>query len=220
MTTRLIIARHGNTFTPEQTPTRVGAKTDLPLVEHARGRNIGRYLLQHGLPVDVVMSGPLQRHLQTASLVCEAMGLDASQIQTRHDFNEIDYGPDEDKTEDEVMCRLGKGDLTLGKNIIEKWNQQAIVPQGWLVDVEGLKQAWLELAQTLCTTHKDQTTLLVSSNGTMRFAPVITGDFDGFVQRHDIKVATGGVCLFEKDEDDMHWRCTGWALKPSKLLDC
>lgn len=28
MRTRLIIARHGNTFRPEETPTRVGAKTD------------------------------------------------------------------------------------------------------------------------------------------------------------------------------------------------
>ena len=30
MTTRLIIARHGNTFEKGQTPTRVGGRTDLP----------------------------------------------------------------------------------------------------------------------------------------------------------------------------------------------
>ena len=41
MTTRIIIARHGNTFTKEQTPTRVGGRTDLPLVETERGTNIG-----------------------------------------------------------------------------------------------------------------------------------------------------------------------------------
>ena len=29
----LIIARHGNTFRPGETPTRVGSRTDLPLVE-------------------------------------------------------------------------------------------------------------------------------------------------------------------------------------------
>ena len=44
MTTRIIIARHGNNFTKEQTPLRVGARTDLPLVETERGTNIGKYL--------------------------------------------------------------------------------------------------------------------------------------------------------------------------------
>ena len=33
MVTRILIARHGNTFTKDQTPTRVGRHTDLPLVE-------------------------------------------------------------------------------------------------------------------------------------------------------------------------------------------
>jgi probable phosphoglycerate mutase len=44
MTTRIIIARHGNTFTKDQTPLRVGARTDLPLVETERGTNIGKYI--------------------------------------------------------------------------------------------------------------------------------------------------------------------------------
>ena len=46
---RLIIARHGNTFRPGETPTRVGAGTDLPLVEETRARSIGRYLKDKGL---------------------------------------------------------------------------------------------------------------------------------------------------------------------------
>ena len=68
MTTRLIIARHGNTFKPGETPTRVGARTDLPLVEEARGRAIGRYLKNHDLIPDIVFSGPLKRQMQTAEL--------------------------------------------------------------------------------------------------------------------------------------------------------
>ena len=40
----LIIARHGNTFRKGETPTRVGSRTDLPLVEDERGRGIGKYL--------------------------------------------------------------------------------------------------------------------------------------------------------------------------------
>ena len=47
--TTLIIARHGNTFNPGDTPTRVGKHTDMPLVEkgEAQGRALGRYLKEH-----------------------------------------------------------------------------------------------------------------------------------------------------------------------------
>ena len=45
----LIIARHGNTFRKGETPTRVGGRTDLPLVEEERGRGIGKYLAKLGL---------------------------------------------------------------------------------------------------------------------------------------------------------------------------
>lgn len=49
MTTRIIIARHGNTFAKDETPRRVGGRTDLDLVEEERGRNVGRYLKAKGL---------------------------------------------------------------------------------------------------------------------------------------------------------------------------
>ena len=47
---------------------------------------------------------------------------------------------------------------------------------------------------------KDRTWLQVSSNGTIRFAPYITGDYAGFCATHDIKVATGGVCIFTSED--------------------
>lgn len=218
MTTRLIIARHGNTFTKEQTPTRVGAKTDLHLVEEERGRNIGKYLRKKNISVDLVFCGPLKRHIQTAALACEELGGDLLSIQINHDFNEIDYGPDENKTEEEVMLRLGNGNAEIGKTIIDLWNKEAKVPQGWEVDVEGIKQSWLTFADDVAREYNDQTILLVSSNGTIRFSPIITGDFDGFISQNDIKVSTGGVCIFEKDETDTKWRCVEWGTKPAKEL--
>ena len=39
---KLVIVRHGNTFRAGETPTRVGARTDLPLVEEERARSAGR----------------------------------------------------------------------------------------------------------------------------------------------------------------------------------
>lgn len=218
MTTRLIIARHGNTFTKEQTPTRVGANTDLPLVESERGCAIGKYLSQQNINIDAVYCGPLKRHIQTAELACEALGFDTSAIQINHDFNEIDYGPDEDKTEEQVMLRLGNGDPKAGELIIEKWNQEAIAPPGWQVDVAAIKQSWLDFSHSVATQHQNQNVLLVSSNGTIRFAPVITGDFESFIAEHDIKVTTGGVCIFEKEADDSDWRCVEWGVKPLKFI--
>lgn len=219
MTTRLIIARHGNTFTKEQTPTRVGAKTDLHLVEEERGRYIGKYLRKMNIAADLIFCGPLKRHIQTAALACEELGGDLLAMQINHDFNEIDYGPDENKTEDEVMHRLGNGDMEAGQAVIDLWNKKAKVPDGWDVNVEVIKQAWLTFTNDLEQNYKDQTILLVSSNGTIRFAPVITGDFNGFVAEHDIKVSTGGVCIFEKDDTEEYWRCVEWGVKPAKLLN-
>ena len=45
--TTLIIARHGNTFDKGDIPTRVGARTDLPLVE--KGRAQAKALVAHGV---------------------------------------------------------------------------------------------------------------------------------------------------------------------------
>ena len=49
---KLVIVRHGNTFRAGETPTRVGARTDLPLVEEERARSAGRYLREKGIVID------------------------------------------------------------------------------------------------------------------------------------------------------------------------
>ena len=52
---KLVIVRHGNTFRAGETPTRVGARTDLPLVEEERARSSGRYLREKGIVIDKVI---------------------------------------------------------------------------------------------------------------------------------------------------------------------
>ena len=76
MTTRIIIARHGNNFTKEQTPLRVGARTDLPLVETERVTNIGKYLKMRTLIPAVVFAAPLKRTTETARLAIAALDKD------------------------------------------------------------------------------------------------------------------------------------------------
>lgn len=225
----LIIARHGNTFRKGETPTRVGARTDLPLVEEERGRGIGLYLKKAGLIPTRILAAPLQRTMATAALAAEAMECPCL-VQPDSRFLEVDYGPDENKTEEETKVRLGAtlaaargtdpaslsaAELdALGAAAIERWNAEAIVPPGWKVDVEQIQNNWMELASEV---REGEILLCVSSNGTIRFAPCITGDYAGFCATHDIKVPTGGVCIFTSDVGS-GWICREWGVKAFKLI--
>ena len=203
----LIIARHGNTFRKGETPTRVGSRTDLPLVEEERGRGIGKYLAKLGLIPTRILAAPLQRTMSTAALAAEELGNPCA-VQPDARFIEVDYGPDENHSEEATKARLGadiaaaegKDPATLsaeeldalGAAVIDKWNAEAIVPPGWKVDVQQIIDNWSALASEV---KEGEVLLCVSSNGTIRFAPHITGDYAGFCATHDIKVATGGVCI-------------------------
>lgn len=225
----LIIARHGNTFRKGETPTRVGSRTDLPLVEEERGRGIGKYLAKLGLMPTRILAAPLHRTMSTAALAAEELGNPCPVIPDAR-FIEVDYGPDENHSEEETKARLG-ADIArangtdpatlsaeeldkLGEEAIELWNAQAIVPPGWKVDVDSIIRNWKELTAEIAD---GETLLCVSSNGTIRFAPYITGDYTAFCAEHDIKVATGGVCIFTS-VDGNTWTCQEWGVKAFKKI--
>lgn len=206
MTTRIIIARHGNTFNKGDIITRVGARTDLPLVESERGTLIGEYLKANHLFPDHIFAAPLKRTMETARLAVAALGKDIA-IEPTESFREIDYGPDENKPEEEVIARIGQKALDL-------WNQEAIVPSGWIVNPQDIIDTWLQTAASIEKNFNGQTVMIVSSNGVIRFSPYITGDFAAFSASHDIKVGTGCLCIFEKEDGEPNWKCTAWNLKP------
>lgn len=163
---------------------------------------------------DVIYAAPLLRTMQTARLAVRTIGLD-SDISPLNAFVEIDYGVDENKTEEEVRLRLGNGNIEKGKKIIEDWDKNAVVPDGWKVDPDQIIHTWLDFAEKTVIPH--QTTLLVTSNGIIRFAPYLTGDFEKFAQEHKIKVAPGGLCIFDKNDGDSFWTCSAWNVKPYEL---
>lgn len=225
MAKKLIIVRHGNTFLPEQTPTRVGRNTDLALVEEKRGRAVGKYLSERNIKLDKVYAAPLKRTMGTAQLALEEMG-SKQEIIPIEAFVEVDYGPDENKTESEVLLRLGKDHVRdhhlevsseedyekYGKEILKQWDTEAVVPKGWKVDTKQIVEAWHNFADSI----KDgETVLLCSSNGIIRFAPTILDiPYDDFCKQNEIKVATGSVSIFE--EQDGKWVCREWNSKPYK----
>lgn len=211
MTTRLLIARHGNTFGPDDVVTRVG-KTDLPLVDSGleQGRQLGRYLAQENMQPDVIFTSSLRRTQQTAQKAQEAMGTQIA-YQPLDIFDEIDYGPDENRPEEDVVARLGKA-------AIEAWDRDAQVPHGWHVDPAAIIANWKKFADDLLAGHAEQTVLVVTSNGIARFAPYLTGDFRAFLQQHKIKVSTGALGIFEHNAVEKNWVCKGWNIKPKDFV--
>jgi 2,3-bisphosphoglycerate-dependent phosphoglycerate mutase len=209
MTTRLLIARHGNTFAPGDIVRRVGT-TDLPLVESGllQGRLLGTYLKHNDLIPDVLFTSKLQRAIQTAEQAQETMGTKLP-IETLSIFNEIDYGPDENQPEEHVVARIGK-------DALNAWEVQAIVPGGWKVEPSEIIDNWLTFAERLRKDYTGKTCLVVTSNGIARFAPYLTGDFPAFSAQHGIKIATGALCIFENKPFSEIWDCLAWNVKPPK----
>ncbi|MDF1646763.1 MAG: histidine phosphatase family protein [Legionellaceae bacterium] len=199
---QLIIARHGNTFGPEDTPTRVGARTDIPLVQSGieQAALIGQYFRHHQIMPDVIYSSELKRTQQTAE-----HALLNRPITPLSCFNEIDYGPDENQTENEVVARIGQP-------AIDAWNQHAIVPDGWQVNPDAIIQNWLDFGAMIQREHDNQTVFVVTSNGIARFAPYLTGDFKTFSEKHTIKLKTGALSSFRHFDDA--WHVDYWNLRP------
>lgn len=200
--TKLIIARHGNTFGPEDTPTRVGARTDIPLVTAGieQAQNIGTYCKAHHLMPDVIYSAELKRTRETA-----AHAFPGQTVTTLACFNEIDYGPDENKTEAEVVARIGQAQ-------IDAWNEHAEVPHGWKVSPQSIINSWIQFANKIQKEHANQTVFLVTSNGIARFAPHLTGDFESFSNQYALKLKTGALAGFSFK--DNCWAADFWNVRP------
>ena len=211
--TTLLIARHGNTFTPEQTPTRVGARTDLSLVPSGQeqAQFLGRYLKQESLIPDVIFTSHLKRTYEMADIACAELGKKIPCERTEI-FNEIDYGPDENKTEDEVIARLGTQALI-------DWDEKGLVPDGWQVDPLAIIQGWKDFTDKIENDYVGQTVLVITSNGIARLAPHLSGDFETFSSSQQIKISTGALCIFEKESGDNFWLIKSWNLKPKKQLE-
>ena len=156
---RIFIIRHGNTFESSVAACRIGAGTDLPLVESGRAQadRHGRWFAAQNLGPCRIHSGPLQRARETASRMATAMDQRASG--TLPWLDEIDHGPDEGRPEAEVLARIGA-------QAIADWDEKAIPPNGWIADADNRIAAWKR-----CFADGGKgVDLLVTSNGAARFA--------------------------------------------------
>lgn len=203
--TTLIIARHGNTFDKGETPRRVGGRTDLPLSEGGRvqARALGDWLKKSTLYPHAVYSSQLRRTKETAELALQTAGY-KEPVFPLAIFNEVDYGPDENQTEETVIARLGQ-------QALKDWDEKAIVPPGWDFDPNQCIDNWKNFAAHIIDDRQD-CVMVVTSNGIARFAPHITGDFEGFAKTHPLKISTGAACVLSFDNG--RWHVIGWNVKP------
>jgi len=205
--TTLIIARHGNTFTAGQTPTRVGARTDLPLVDSGieQAQRLGKWMKENGYIPEITYCSELKRTKQTAEIALQQIGY-VQPIFPLAIFNEIDYGVDENQTEDKVVARIGAA-------AIRDWDEEAIVPQGWDFDPEVCKTNWQNFASHLIEDEQD-TIFVVTSNGIARFAPALAGNFEEFANNNKIKLSTGAVGILQYANNQ--WTVKDWNVKPQR----
>lgn len=190
---RLIIVRHGNTFEAGETPRRVGRRTDLPLTAAgiAQAEALGRSFA--GMTFSRCLAGELTRTRQTAEALMQAAGIDM-RVEAAGFLTEIDHGPDENRTDAEVVARIGEAALAA-------WEHDAVPPPGWIVDAEARIAGWRGFAGE---TAGDS--LLVTSNGAARFALMAFG----LTPR---KIRTGAYGIIEAGSDG-GFRLVEWDRRP------
>ena len=197
MAVNLTIVRHGNTFGPDEPPRRIGARTDLPLVESGReqARALGRWFVAEGMPFARVLCSPLKRARDTAALITGQYPA-APVVEPCEWLNEIDHGPDEGQPEDAVRDRISMQALAA-------WEAQGIAPPGWIVDADTRLTAWRSL---MAERHAGDI-LLVTSNGAARFALLAAG-----LSAPSLKLRTGAWGCIALDAGKP--RLIEWDMRP------
>jgi len=143
--TRIVICRHGNTFDKGDIVTRVGARTVETLAAELSAFNFTH-----------AYCSPLMRTQQTAmAIISPQIPLVPLEFLT-----EIDYGEDENKPETEVIARIGQ-------DMLDLWDLEAIVPDGWKVNPEAIILSWEQFFENQREQEGD--ILVVTSNGIARF---------------------------------------------------
>ena len=204
MTAVLYIVRHGNTFEAGDVVTRVGGRTDLKLSPsgEAQAHALAQHFVDSYVAFASARSGPLKRTRRTAEVILAAQigaQIAAPELTTDLFLREIDYGPDENRPEAEVIARIGAAALAA-------WEHEAIPPADWRVDPAAVIGNWQETFAELRAAEGAH--LIVTSNGIARFALLAAG-----AARAESKLATGAYGVIELGASDETIK--GWNIRPT-----
>ena len=168
---KLILARHGNTFGPGDTPVWVGAREDLPLTEQgeAQSRAFGAALREAGLVPARIVAGPLRRTRRGAALAAQTSGF-TGEVEIDDRLKEIDYGSWGGRSDADIAAEWGQA-------AIDAWRERSEVPPGagWSPSPEAIAaNAAAVLSGIEAAASADDLVLVISSNGVLRyFHPLI-----------------------------------------------
>lgn len=180
----VVLARHGDTFGPGETPVWVGAKQDLALTERGRAqsRMIGEALARAGRIPARIICGPLQRTRVGAELAAEACGF-GREIEIDDRLKEIDYGVWGGRSDADIAAEWGEA-------AIADWRDRSIPPEnaGWSPEPSQIAANARAVFEILVASGDGgDTALVISSNGILRyFHPLVSGGQPG-----DAKMKTG-----------------------------
>ena len=207
---KLILARHGNTFGPGDTPVWVGAKEDYPLVEKGlqQAHDMAAAIKRMKLKPDAIIAGPLLRTKVGAEIISQDLGFEGG-IRIDERLKEIDYGSWGGKSDGEV-------EALFGAEVIDDWRERTIRPAGadWAPDERTLRaNAEGVLSDVLSEYQSVSCVLLITSNGNLRFFH--SALYDGDQTAPSPKVKTGHLCLADVDDGVIHPRL--WNVAPNDI---
>jgi len=182
----LVLARHGNTFGPGDTPVWVGANEDLPLVDKGleQSRAIGEALRQLGHLPDRIIAGPLKRTRIGAQLAGEVCGF-SGEIEIDERLKEIDYGVWGGRSDADIIDQWGETAIT-------NWRDKSIPPSGagWTPTPETLRANARAVFDSATRDRAEDTLVLIlTSNGVLRYFHTLL--FGDTAPVEEAKVKTG-----------------------------
>ena len=196
---KLLLVRHGNTFEAGETPVRVGANEDLPLT--AAGENqahaLASQLKASAIRPDLFVCGPLKRtRRHTEIVIADIAAPGAAEIDPR--LTEIDYGAWGGMSDSDIIARFGPA----AARELEAWEKESRWPTEsarWMPGAETVMRNLRGLTAELeARMDADETALVCSSNGIMRYFLELTRDgLTGHQAAGKAKMATGAVSMLD-----------------------
>jgi len=188
----IILARHGNTFNPEDKVVRAGLTEDLELVPAGieQAKKAADFIKKDSVKVSAVYCGTLKRTAGYSEIIRQRI---SPELPVRIDprLDEIDYGLWAGLTDRDIIDRYGAEPL-------EAWNKHSAWPaEASFKPLEDVIISEVrDLAQEIVKFHdSDSTVVLVSSNGKLRyFLKLVKGAFEQHVEQQEFKVRTGALC--------------------------
>jgi broad specificity phosphatase PhoE len=209
---RVVLVRHGNTFSPGEAAVWVGARTDLALVEKGRqqAEEVANQLGRAGMTINTIFAGSLRRTAETAGIIANIAGIAPESVVTDRRLTEIDYGDWEGLTSDTIRQRYGNSDID-GWEHNNAWPQAANWP-ATKREVVARVEEFFEAMRPQCPGHKNAIEMVVSSNGIFRLFAETLG-----LPTTGSKMATGNISLLTRIAGN-RWQVERWNAAPASLL--